>query len=33
MTDACTMIIARTFLEEPGAALPLHCKGDGRDPA
>mgnify|MGYP000099019991 FL=1 len=33
MTDACTMIIARTFLEEPGAALPLHCKGDGLGPA
>ena len=29
VTDACTMIIARRFLEEPDAALPLHCKGDG----
>lgn len=29
VTDACTMIIARRFLEEPDAALPLHCTGDG----
>ncbi|MDX1346234.1 MAG: alpha/beta hydrolase, partial [Sedimenticolaceae bacterium] len=29
VTDACTMIIARRFLEQPDAALPLQCKGDG----
>ena len=29
VTDACTMIIARKFLEQPGAALPLQCRGDG----
>ena len=29
VTDACTMLIARRFLEEPDAELPRHCRGDG----
>ncbi len=29
MTDSCTMVIARAFLEEPHASLPSSCKDDG----
>ena len=29
VTDSCTMVIARRFLEDPDALLPSGCRGDG----
>jgi pimeloyl-ACP methyl ester carboxylesterase len=29
VTDVCTMLLARDFLADPAAALPMQCNGDG----